>query len=179
MQGPRHRTAVFSNYDAGFTAYENGKHRRYELLFAVNGGAFTLVKLLPTIAKALPDPVKVNEILTDPEMPFLGQLRVNHVALGMIAFTVIMFVDIATFGRAMRQWHYRIYPEKQKWRLAENIFSLIGFFVLFALCALICSCWYLVQDILPCNMYVLGVLSVFFVVCLLWWYLWQEVRLKK
>jgi hypothetical protein len=24
--------------------YENGKHRRYELLFAVNGGAFAIVK---------------------------------------------------------------------------------------------------------------------------------------
>jgi hypothetical protein len=178
MQGAQHRAGGFSNFDAGFAAYENGKHRRYELLFAVNGGAFALVKLLPIIAKASPDPAKVNEILTDPKMPFLGQLSVNHVALGMIAFTVIMFIDIAAFGRAIRKWHYRIYPEKQKWRPGENIFSLIGFFVLFALCTLICSGWYLVQDILPCNMYVLAVLSAFFVVCPLW-YLWWEVRLKK
>jgi hypothetical protein len=28
-----------------FRAYEDGKHRRYELLFAVNGGAFAIAKL--------------------------------------------------------------------------------------------------------------------------------------
>jgi hypothetical protein len=29
-----------------FKAYEDGKHRRCNLLFAVNGGAFTVAKLL-------------------------------------------------------------------------------------------------------------------------------------
>jgi hypothetical protein len=28
-----------------FKAYEDGKHRRYNLLFAVNGGAFAVAKL--------------------------------------------------------------------------------------------------------------------------------------
>ena len=33
------------NYEL-FDTYEVGKHRRYSLLFAVNGGAFAVAKLL-------------------------------------------------------------------------------------------------------------------------------------
>jgi hypothetical protein len=34
-------------------AYEDGKHRRYGLLFAVNGGAFAIARLLPCTGTTL------------------------------------------------------------------------------------------------------------------------------
>jgi hypothetical protein len=34
------------SFREAFELYENRRHRRYELLFAVNGGAFAVVKLL-------------------------------------------------------------------------------------------------------------------------------------
>jgi hypothetical protein len=158
-------TADFSNCDAGFTAYENGKHRRYELLFAVNGGVFALAKLIPDITKAA----------SNPATPFLGHLSVDHVALGMIAFTAIMFVDIEAFGLQMRGWHYRIYPKERGWGLLKNTFSLIGFFVLFLLCTLLCGGWYLVQDKFPRDLFALWALSAF-VLSTLWYWL-SEARL--
>jgi hypothetical protein len=37
-------------FPESFKAYEDGKHRRYSLLFAVNGGAFGLPSYMPTSA---------------------------------------------------------------------------------------------------------------------------------
>lgn len=72
-----------------FELYENGKHRRYSLLFAVNGGAFAVAKLL------------VGEI-TEPEM-VLGGLRLWQLSLGMLSFTAVMIWDIFEFGLKMRR----------------------------------------------------------------------------
>jgi hypothetical protein len=124
---PARPPASFATYDAGFTAYESGKHRRYELLFAVNGGAFAIAKLFPDQAA----------------QKFLGGLTIDHLALGMIAFTAVMFIDIAAFGHGMRRWARRTFV--QDWRAWQGIFSLFGWFVLAAICALICGGWYLVQ----------------------------------
>ena len=121
--------ASFTSYDAGFAAYEDGKHRRYELLFAVNGGAFAIAKLFPD---------RTTEA-------FLGGLTIDHVALGMIAFTALMFVDIAAFGHGIRRWARQTVA--QDWRASEGIFSLFGWFVLAAICILICGGWYLVQAV--------------------------------
>jgi hypothetical protein len=79
----------------------------------------------------------IAKVVSYPAKPFLGGLSVDRVALGMIAFTIIMFVDIAPFGRGMRKWDYRFCPDKYGWRFWSHIFSLIGFLVLFALCALL------------------------------------------
>jgi hypothetical protein len=167
MQDAKH--GDFSNYDTGFTAYENGKHRRYELLFAVNGGAFALAKLLPdNIANALSKPAK----------PFLGGLSVDDVALGMIAFTVIMFVDIAAFGFGMRAWHYGI-SRKELWRPWKGVFTFIGFFVLFFLCTLLCGGWYFVQDILPYDWRVPLVLAASFVLCALAYGLFEMILKRR
>jgi hypothetical protein len=54
--------------------YENGKHRRYSLMFAVNGGAFAIAKLLTG------EPGKS----------------------GMALFTAFMAWDIYVFGQKMR-----------------------------------------------------------------------------
>ena len=71
-----------------FELYENGKHRRYGLLFAVNGGAFAIAKLLAGEA-ARPELV-------------LGGLRLWQLSLGMLLFTAVMVWDIFEFGRKMR-----------------------------------------------------------------------------
>lgn len=68
--------------------YEQGKHRRYGLLFAVNGGAFALAKLLVT-------GFGQNAFI-------LGGLTLWMLALGMAAFSAVMCLDIFQFGRRMR-----------------------------------------------------------------------------
>jgi len=68
--------------------YEDGKHRRYGLLFAVNGGAFAIAKLLAESGK--PGIV-------------LGDLALEELAVGMAIFTVFMVWDIYVFGSNMRK----------------------------------------------------------------------------
>lgn len=113
--GPDDATKRFSSFEAGFKAYEDGKHRRYGLLFAVNGGAFTVARLF----------TDQNAVL------LLGQLSVSDLGYGMIVFTVAMFVDILMFGVRMR--------EKVGW-----VFGPAGVVVLFSICLSICAGWYLV-----------------------------------
>ena len=72
-----------------FDLYENGKHRRYSLLFAVNGGAFAIAKLLAGG-------------VASPEM-VLGGLRLWQLSLGMVLFTAVMVWDISEFGLKMRR----------------------------------------------------------------------------
>lgn len=72
-----------------FELYENGKHRRYSLLFAVNGGAFTIAKLLS--ADAAPGGI------------VLGELTLAQLSLGMMAFTAVMVWDLYAFGEKMRK----------------------------------------------------------------------------
>ena len=71
-----------------FELYENGKHRRYSLLFAVNGGAFAISKLL-VVEAGKPSVV-------------LGSLTLQQLAIGMAAFTLFMVWDIYVFGQNMR-----------------------------------------------------------------------------
>src|SRR6476660_3239566 len=71
-----------------FVEYENGKHRRYELLFKVNGAAFA-------IASFAGDPKKATLLYS-----ILG---LRTLAWGMIGFTVFMGIDIFFFGWGMKQ----------------------------------------------------------------------------
>src|SRR5262245_24869219 len=100
----------------GFDAYEKGKHRRYSLLFSVNGGAFAIAKLL---AEKNPSVV-------------LGNLSLRQVSLGMILFTVVMVVDIYVFGEKMRS----TYLPDEFGRTGKVVLLLIG--------CLICAGWFLV-----------------------------------
>jgi hypothetical protein len=69
-----------------YQAYEDGKHRRYELLFAVNGGAFAVARLG-----------------LDPKTCLvLGGLSLLCLSVGMVVFTAAMVVDIFFFGKIMR-----------------------------------------------------------------------------
>ena len=97
--------------DAAFKLYEDGKHRRYTLLFAVNGGGFAIAKLL-----------------LEPTRDF-GQLTRTKLALGMILFTLVMSADIFMFGEKMRTSYL------------PDAFGLPGKTVLLLLAALLCAGW--------------------------------------
>jgi hypothetical protein len=67
--------------------YEDGKHRRYNLLFAVNGGAFAVAKLCATSPEG--------------DRATLGRLTPSLLAIGLTLFTVCMTFDIWFFGLRM------------------------------------------------------------------------------
>jgi hypothetical protein len=96
-------------------AYEQGKERRYKLLFAVNGGAFAIAKLV-----------------ADESSPDLGDLALWQISIGMILFTTLMVVDIFFFGQNMH-------------RQDENLFRWPGKLILFMLGLLICTGWFMVS----------------------------------
>lgn len=83
--------------------YENGKHRRYSLLFAVNGGAFAIARLAG-------------------EGRDLGALSLSLVSLGMIVFTMIMTLDIFAFGL----WCRKRFVESVFGRIGQVVLGSIG-----------------------------------------------------
>ena len=99
-----------------FKIYEDGKHRRYNLLFGVNGGAFAVAKLF-TDADAV---------------TLLGNLTLSHLAIGMILFTAVMTADIFMFGQKMRE------------RYLPGVFGAQGKAVLLLIGFLICAGWFFV-----------------------------------
>jgi hypothetical protein len=105
-----------------FKAYEDGKQRRYNLLFTVNGGAFAVAKLFN-------DP----KLLCDGKVaPILGGLSLGWLSFGMILFTIVMALDISMFGEKMRK-NYLL-----------GAFGWQGKMVLLAISILICIGWSLV-----------------------------------
>jgi hypothetical protein len=70
----------------GMNSYIEGKMKRYNLLFAVNGGAFAIARLFGE-----PNTQKI-----------LGGLTPKALAIGAIVFTVVMWCDIYLFGKMMR-----------------------------------------------------------------------------
>jgi len=108
-----------------FKDYEDGKHRRYTLLFAVNGGAFA-------IAKFFSEPKGCQ---------LLGGLFLRHLSLGMILFTVLMVVDIFFFGQNMRS----TLPKEAFEPNGETVpmFGTPGKAVLTLVGFLICAGWFL------------------------------------
>jgi hypothetical protein len=107
--------------------YENGKHRRYTLLFTVNGGAFAVAKLM---TGEQPKPGVV-----------LGKLTLTELSLGMVAFTLVMAWDIYEFGKKMRGILQNDYgPERKP---VKDDFGTRGKVVLVLLTALMCAGWLL------------------------------------
>jgi hypothetical protein len=96
--------------------YEDGKHRRYSLMFAVNGGAFAVARLLTGSGET---PALV-----------VGSLHLEQLAVGMALFTTIMAIDIDAFGRRMK--------EKDR-----DLYKAIGVFVLLAIGSLTVAGWML------------------------------------
>jgi hypothetical protein len=65
----------FSQIKDAYTLYESGKKQRYDLLFAVNGGAFEISKLLTS---------------SENKEQVLGHLTLTHFAIGMGIFTILV-----------------------------------------------------------------------------------------
>lgn len=101
-----------------FDLYEDGKHRRYSLLFSVHGGAFAIVKFLTADSQ--------NSSVV------LGGLSLLHLSLGMALFTLIMIWDIWGFG------------EKIRTSYLSDAFGAKGKAVLLSLGLLLCLGWLLV-----------------------------------
>ena len=97
--------------------YESGKHRRYSLLFSVNGGAFALAKFMVEEANG-------------GDTIVLGELTLRHLAAGMTIFTVLMGIDIFAFGLKMR-------------KSLPDAFSIVGKLILLVICVLILAGWFL------------------------------------
>ena len=103
-----------------FKAYEDGKHRRYELFFAVNGGAFAVAKLFAeTQQREGPNPL------------VLGHLNLQELSFGMMLFTIVMVADIFAFG----------------WKMSRitDVFGWPGRIVLIFIGALVFTGWLLVM----------------------------------
>jgi hypothetical protein len=123
--------ATFRKLADTFKSYEEGKSRRYSLLFSVNGGAFAVAKLLPS----------------GNPCAFLGRLTLAELSLGMIVFTVLMTVDIFLFGQHMRS---TVSPEA----MGPNgdtlpMFAVPGKVVLILISLLICAGWFLAGTACP------------------------------
>jgi hypothetical protein len=101
-------------------AYEDGKHRRYDLLFKVNGGAFAIVSLVG----------KSFTFTTDDRI--LHQLHLWHVSAGMAALTTVLTADIFAFGIKM---HCK----------DKDLFTWAGKLVLFLIGLLLTTAWVLVS----------------------------------
>lgn len=104
----------------GLRTYIDGKMRRFSLLFSVNGGAFAIAKLMTGTDKA------GNAVL-------LGNLKLWHLAVGSIIFTVLIVVDIYLWAQRMK-----------KEFLGELAFGVPGKTILLFLGILIISAWLLV-----------------------------------
>jgi len=104
-----------------FKTYEDGKHRRYNLLFSVNGGAFAIARILA----AKPQ----EQLLT-------GNLHQWHLSVGMAAFSVLMVSDIYEFANKMSRL------EKETGGRVE-IFGRKGKQVLISIGILLCLAWLL------------------------------------
>ncbi len=100
-----------------FRIYEDGKHRRYGLLFSVNGGAFAVAKLFSDANTA----------------KLLGGLTLSQLAIGMILFTILMTADIYMVGKKIRD------------NYLPDAFTVQGRAVLLLIGFLICAGWYLVM----------------------------------
>jgi hypothetical protein len=74
----------------GLGTYIDGKMKRYSLLFSVNGGAFAIAKFMSESDKT------AGAVL-------LGKLRLWHLAVGSIVFTILMVIDIFRWGQMMKK----------------------------------------------------------------------------
>lgn len=103
----------------GLSTYIDGKMRRYTLLFSVNGGAFAIAKLMAGTGSPC------NAAL-------LGGLKLWHLALGSIIFTILIVLDNFLFAQRMK-----------KQFLGELAFNVPGKMILLLIGILIISAWLL------------------------------------
>jgi hypothetical protein len=108
-------------------AYIDGKMKRYNLLWAVNGGAFAVARLLPGGGQTASAGAAADQGAV------LGGLSLGALALGASLFTVVMCADIWMFGQMMREQYFR----------GATVFGTPGRVVLGMIGALIVTGWLL------------------------------------
>jgi hypothetical protein len=113
---PKCYSGRYGEYKDAFGFYEDGKHRRYTLLFSVNAAVAAIAKLGPSTG--------------------MGPLSTWALSIGMTVFTLLMLYDIGIFG-----WRFREETGDSTRRYGEGIFSLHGQIVLIGCCALIVAGW--------------------------------------
>jgi hypothetical protein len=106
-----------------YNLYENGKHRRYTLLFAVNGGAFAIVSFL------------LKGDTNQETLPLL--LGIGPV---MALFSAAMGFDIDDFGKKLRNFGGALELFGGKGRLVLLVISLALVAVWLAAAAVGASC---------------------------------------
>jgi len=106
----------------GLRTYIDGKMKRYNLLFAVNGGAFAIAKLMGQNTHNI------------------GGLTLKQLAIGAMIFTVVMTLDIWLWGQMMRKDFFS----------GGSVFTPIGKAILLLLAFLLILGWGLAA--FGCNM---------------------------
>ncbi|MFQ5936627.1 MAG: hypothetical protein ACE5LB_09480 [Acidiferrobacterales bacterium] len=101
----------------GLNTYIDGKMKRYYLLFAVNGGAFAIAKLLGS----------------SETHGAVGGLSLQALAVGCVLFTALMWRDIYAFGELMRVQFFD----------GQVVFQEGGKLILASLCVLLMLAWLL------------------------------------
>lgn len=105
-----------------YVVYQDGKMKRYTLFFAVNGGAFAILKI----------PVEHGQN----ELQWFGNVFLSeYMPWGMVLFSILMFVDIWNFGWLMRREGLSTYAFKGP-----------GQAILMAITALIMTGWLLLAN---------------------------------
>ena len=105
-------------YNAIFRFYEEGKARRYNILFAVNTAVFGILKIVP-----------------DSKLGVLAGQDVGQFAFGMALFTLVMGFDLWMFGIKMRKAGDPVAA------LQDRLFAIPGRLVLVMLCGLMAGGW--------------------------------------
>ena len=105
-------------YNAIFRFYEDGKARRYNILFAVNTAVFGILKIVP-----------------DSKLGVLSGRDAGQFAFGMALFTLVIGFDLWMFGIKMRKAGDPGAP------LHEGLFAIPGRLVLVMLCGLMAGGW--------------------------------------
>lgn len=105
-------------YNAIFRFYEEGKARRYNILFAVNTAVFGILKIVP-----------------NSKLGVLSGRDAGQFAFGMALFTLVIGFDLWMFGIKMRKAGDPGAP------LHEGLFAIPGRLVLVMLCGLMAGGW--------------------------------------
>jgi hypothetical protein len=113
-----------------YNVYQDGKMKRYSLLWAVNGGAFAILKF--SLEQSTPagqgscDAPAGTSLIND-------AVLFDQLPAALIAFTLLIFFDIWKFGWMMRRQG-----------LDQYAFQCAGQFILIAMSALIATGWTLI-----------------------------------
>ena len=115
------------------STYLDGKIKRYNLMFAVNGGIFALARIITSAPSENP----------------LGKIRLTHLAIGAIAFTSIMWFDVWIWGENMRLTYFD----------GKQVFQTRGKVIVSLLAALLIGGWLLATSSWQTTILVLASLS--------------------